>query len=346
MLTIRKLGPGAGAAVEDCAQAAPPAAAQITIAVRAAGICGSDVHAWAWDAGYDFMTPHLPLTLGHEFAGHVVALGEGVDHLALGDAVVCWPTITCGTCASCRAGSPGDCAQRRVIGLHRDGGFASHVTLPAANALPLPAGLPMDVAALAEPLAVAVHAVDLAEPGFGTKIMVMGPGMIGLCAALVAQDRGADVLLAGHGDQPRLDLARRMGIRRTLDLATDGAAATLDGFAPLDAVIEATGNPATIDQGLSLLRQGGIMVVAGIHGGPVTFDINRLVRGKKQLRGSHDTTPRAFREAIGRLAADPDRFAPLITHRLPLSRAEEGFALARQRSALKVLLIPEESPDA
>lgn len=344
MLALRKNRPGPGVDLVQCGLQEPLAAGEVRVEVRAAGICGSDLHAHAWDASYGFMAPFLPLTLGHEFSGIVASVAPDVTEISVGDSIVCWPTVTCGTCAACRAGRPGGCEARRVIGLHRDGGFAESVHMPAANALRLPAGLPLDVAALTEPLAVSVNAVDVAGVAAGDRVVVLGPGPIGMGIALVAHARGADVLLAGFRDDARLALARDMGIPAVADLAqvalADAAQAQF-GAAP-DAVLEATGRPASVADGLAILRPGGVLTVVGIHAEPLLLDLNQLVRGKKQLRGAHDSTRQAFAEAIARLAADPGLYGRMITHRLPLAQAEDGFALARQGAALKVMLFPGE----
>lgn len=347
MLALRKIIPAAGIQLTDEPAPATPAPGHVLIAVHAAGICGSDLHAEGWDASYGFMAPCLPLTLGHEFTGHVTAVGAGVTGLGVGDPVVCAPTLTCGTCAACRAGDLQGCTARRIIGLHLDGGFAPVASIPAANAQALPRDLALDVAALAEPLAVAITAVDVSGLRPGDRLAVLGPGPIGLGIAVVAQARGAHVLLVGLDDGPRLDRARAMGIAACADLR-DGplqdAAARHLGRAP-DAVIEATGHPQSVTDALQTVRSGGVVTVAGIHHDSLSLDLNLLVRGKKQLRGTHDSTPAAFAEAIARLAADPGLYAGMISHRLPLSQARQGFDLARSRAAQKVMLFPQETPE-
>lgn len=342
MLALRKNIPGPGAELVRVDLQEPLALGEIRVDVRAVGICGSDLHAHAWDPSYGFMAPFLPLTLGHEFSGIVAAVAPDVTEVSVGDSIVCWPTVTCGTCAACSAGRPGGCEGRRIIGLHRDGGFADSVRMPAANALPLPAGLPLEVAALTEPLAVSINAVNVAGVAAGDRVVVLGPGPIGMGIALVAHARGADVLLAGFRDDARLALAHDMGIPAVADLAQVTLAEAVQDYfnvAP-DVVIEATGRPPSVAEGLAVLRPGGVLAVVGIHAEPLSLDLNQLVRGKKQLRGAHDSTSQGFAEAIERLAADPGLYARMITHRLPLAQAEDGFALARKGAALKVMLFP------
>ncbi|MGK9168990.1 alcohol dehydrogenase catalytic domain-containing protein [Inquilinus limosus] len=348
MNALRKTAAAFGAELVASTAPPTPAAGEVLIAVAAAGICGSDLHAYEWTPGYEFMTAVLPVTLGHEFAGTVRALGPGVTGFAVGDRVTCWPTVACGRCFACRGGEPQHCQNRSIVGLHADGGFAEAVRVPAASCRRVPDGLPLEIAALTEPLSVAVNAVDVADVAPGDRVVVLGPGPIGLGIAFVAQLRGARVLLCGLDDNLRLSLARELGIAHCADLAEEPLAAAVarvfDG--PADRVIEATGAARSVSDGLAVLRSGGILVVAGIHSGHLDLDLTRFVRDKKQLRAAHDTTARAFETAIEVLTAHAAVLSRLVTHRLPLARAVEAFELARQRQAAKVLLLPQAESEA
>lgn len=346
MIALRKTAAAFGLELVSVDAPKAPEYGHLLIEVAAAGICGSDLHAYEWTPGYEFMTANLPVTIGHEFSGVVRSVAEGVKDFKAGDRVVCWPTKTCGSCASCLAGEPQNCSRRSIIGLHCDGGFADMVMAPALNCRHLPDNLDLSIAALSEPLAVAVNAVDVADVRPGARVVVLGPGPIGLGIAWVARHRGADVLLAGFGDAIRLRLARQMGIGHTADLAeTSLEQAVSDAFGqPADRVIEATGVARSVTDGLAVLRPSGVFVVAGIHSKPLELDLTRFVREKKQLRGAHDTTDRALNEAIRLLAENSEVLSMLITHRRPLSRAIEAFELARSRQAVKVLLFPEGNP--
>lgn len=345
MLALRKTRAGRGVDLVTTGYAEPlPAEGEVEVAICAAGICGSDLHAVAWDPSYGFMEPFLPLTIGHEFAGRVVAVGAGVTDLVPGDRVVCWPTLPCGTCEGCLAGRPSACEARRIVGLHRDGGFAERVRVPERVLHRIPETLEDDLAALSEPLAIAVNAVDVSGAQAGDRVVVLGPGPIGAAIAFVAQERGAEVLLVGLDDAERLAIASRMGIAATCDLSgtTLDAAVRARFGGRCDRVIEATGAAASVAQGLEVLRPEGVFVAAGIHARPFEIDLSRLVREKKQLRGAHDTTETAFAEAIALLGRRGAALSHLITHRLPLSRGVEAFDLARSGGAMKVLLHPDD----
>lgn len=343
MLALRKMQAAPGLDLVHVPMPEAPAAAEdVLVDVAAVGICGSDLHALAWTPEYDFMTGLLPVTMGHEFAGTVRTVGAAVDGIAPGDRVVCWPTVACGQCQGCRAGRPLECEARRTVGLHLDGAFASRVSVPARACHRLPQGLPLDVAALAEPLSVAVNAVDQAEVTPGAAVVVLGPGPIGMAAAWVAHHRGAEVLLVGLDDEERLCRAAEMGIPHCADLraeSLDAAVTRTLGRRP-DRVIEATGAAASIAESLPLLRPGGILVVSGIHSESYSLSLTRFVREKKQLRAAHDTTAAAFAEAVRLLAAETASLSLLVTHREPLERAQEALALARGRKAVKVILVP------
>lgn len=348
MLALRKTRPAPGAELVQMDFAkCPPAGNEVDVSIHAAGVCGSDLHAVAWDAGYGFMEPLLPLTIGHEFSGVVIATGADVTHLNPGDRVVCWPTVPCGTCAGCAAQQPLTCEARRIVGLHSDGGFADRARVPASVLHRIPETLPFDLAALCEPLSVAVNAVNLAQITPGANVVVLGPGPIGAACAFVAQQRGARVLLAGMKDDKRLCIARDMGIAASCDLSeTPLADAVETAFGTsADRVIEATGAAASITQGLEVLRPQGILVVGGIHNAPLSLDLARFVREKKQMRGAHDTSPAAFAEAMDLLGSHGAALSHLITHRLPLERALDGIEFARSGSAMKVLLLPDQTSD-
>ena len=219
MLTLRKTKAAFGLDLAEGADAPPLADGEVLVRVENAGICGSDVHAYEWTDGYDFMVPHLPVTMGHEFAGRIEAV-RGDVALPAGTAVTVMPGIACGSCLNCLRDDRRNCLRRRTIGLTCHGGFARYVALPAANCLPLPAGVDTELGALTEPLGVGCEAVLTGEVGLGDTVLVMGPGTIGQAIALFARAAGAGrVLIAGRADAPRFDVMRELGFDDLLDVA-------------------------------------------------------------------------------------------------------------------------------
>jgi threonine dehydrogenase-like Zn-dependent dehydrogenase len=343
MLTLRKTKPGFGLELTDAAEAPGPGPGDVMVHVDNAGICGSDVHVYEWSDGYGFMVPHLPVTMGHEFAGRIVAAGAGAS-LAEGTAVTVMPGVACGTCANCARGDERNCLLRSAIGLTRHGGFARFVTVPAENCLTLPEQVDTELGALTEPLGVGCEAVLTGEVGLGDTVLVMGPGTIGQAIALFARAAGAGrVLIAGRADGPRFDVMRQLGFTDILDVA-DAPLSELvlaaTGGRKVDIVIEATGHPPTITDGLGVLRSAGVLVVAGIHPGPVSLPLTDFVRARHQLRATHGCDRFTWDKVLAMMAQAPEQFRPMITHRLQLDRGLEGFELARQRAASKVMLRP------
>lgn len=343
MKALRKTAPEFGLSLGDSAEPPAPGAGEVVMRVEHVGICGSDVHAYEWTDGYQFMTRRLPLTMGHEFAGHIAAVGAGTPWKA-GDRVAAMPGITCGACPSCRRGDLRNCTQRETIGLTVDGGFARHVRMPAVNCIALPANVDTEVGALAEPLVVGCEAVLTGGVGLGDTVLVLGPGTIGQAVAIMARAAGAArVIVAGRGDAPRFDVLRELGFTELLDVA-DGPLAeqvmALTGGHPVDVVLEATGFPTSINEGLSVLRKNGVIVAVGIHAAPLTIALTDFVRMRHQLRASHGGSRSTWDRVLQLLSRDPESFRPMITHRLPLERGVEGFELARQRAASKVMLQP------
>ncbi|WP_342641756.1 zinc-dependent alcohol dehydrogenase [Rhodoligotrophos ferricapiens] len=345
MKAVRKTSPEPGVRIEQVNAPRTLGPNDVLVEVAAAGICGSDVHVYEWTSGYDFMRDKLPLTLGHEFAGRVIERGAAVTTIDVGARVTVWPSSGCGNCAPCRRGEPENCLQKSTLGLMRDGGFARHVVVPEKACFSLPDGLDLDLAALTEPLCVGAQAVDVGQVRFGDTVVVLGPGTIGQAIAQFARKAGAaKVIMVGFNDGPRLAVCEALGFGHRIDLAEQELAATVSAIAggPVDCVFEATGVAASIRDGLGLLRKGGVLVTTGIHARPVEVDLTDFVRRKLQLRGSHGSRPAIWEKVLRVLGESGESFRPMITHRLPLDEAVEGFELARRKEASKVMLMPQD----
>jgi 2-desacetyl-2-hydroxyethyl bacteriochlorophyllide A dehydrogenase len=233
---------------------------EVVVAVRACGLCGTDVHI----AHGEFPPAPYPLIPGHEFAGVVVERGAGVESPVLGSRVAVDPTLPCGHCAFCREGRPNLCARWGAIGDTTAGALAERVAVPAANCYPVPAGLAWGEAALIEPLACAVWGVRRARPRPGGTALVYGGGTMGLLLAQLLRRAGAArvALVEPHGE--RRELAREVGVDAA---AAPGEEASLraecapDGF---DLVADATGIPAVVSTALGWVRRGGTLLIFGV----------------------------------------------------------------------------------
>jgi 2-desacetyl-2-hydroxyethyl bacteriochlorophyllide A dehydrogenase len=349
MLAVRKTSALPGISLDQIEEPASPGAHEVLIEVAAAGICGSDVHVYEWTRGYEFMQAKLPVTLGHEFSGRIVKTGSDVTTVSVGDLVTVVPTTSCMRCAYCAGGTPNLCTQRQTIGLTANGAFARFVLAPSISCLKLAPDTDPVLAALIEPLAVGDHAANVGEVKAGDTVVILGPGTIGQAIACAAKWRGAlKVIVVGLNDAPRLEIARAMGATHTIDLAdtTDLSAKVLEFNAGhlADVVIEATGHPSSLQTGLDLLRRGGILVTAGIHSVPVSFDLTRLVRNSQQIRGAHGSRRHSWEIIARRLAQEPDVIRPMVSLELGLQDAAIGFEKCLAREVSKVILRPSSFP--
>jgi threonine dehydrogenase-like Zn-dependent dehydrogenase len=348
VLALRKTAPSPGLSLDQIAEPGRPNAGEVLIEVAAAGICGSDVHVYDWSGSYEFMRSRLPVTLGHEFSGRIAAVGPEVSGLSEGQLVTAIPTIGCMKCTTCAAGFPQRCNFRRTIGLTSDGAFARFVRVPALACVTLLDGTDPVLAALMEPLCVGDNAAEVGEVGSGDTVLVLGPGTIGQAIARACAWRGATtIVVAGLDDTVRLETARQIGATHTIDLATTPDLATVfyqaTGDRMADVVFEATGHPASINQGLSVLRKDGVLVTAGIHAKPAQIDLTSLVRNRQQIRGAHASKRAAWEVMARRIHKTPEAVRPFVSLVLGLDDAISGFDRSKARDVSKVVLQPSAS---
>jgi threonine 3-dehydrogenase len=346
MLALQKTRDGEGLELRDVPRPAAPPAGALQLKIAATGICGTDLGIQKWGPGYaGMMNKALPVTLGHETVGRVAALGEGVTGFAIGDAVVVNPAISCGHCAACLEGDAVGCTDRRPFGMVLDGAFAGLANVDARYAYHLPKHVPLELGALVEPLSVGMHALDVAGFAPGQRVVVFGPGPIGQGAAVLAKQMGAaEVVVVGFRDDARFATLQALGFDQLIDMSLEGAADRLAELAGrgFDIAVEAAGVASVVDQALAVLRSQGVLALAGMGEASAPVNIGLMVRNRLQLRGVSRIPPAVWPRVIALLAANPAAFAPLITHRMKLSDAQEAFALARSGQSSKILLIPED----
>lgn len=339
MKALRKLAPAPGLLLCDIPRPPPPGPGEVLVRVEAAGICGSDLHIEDWSGGYEFITAAMPVTLGHELAGHVVDSGE--PGLPAGTPVVVIPSVTCGRCAACLGDDRDRCLDRRGIGMTREGGFAPFVLAPARNCLPLPPGFDPAIAALTEPLVIGARAVSVGGVAPGDRVLVLGPGAIGQAIALMAREAGAaEVTIAGRDDAPRFAVLERLGFHGLREVGDKGLT-HLAARGRFDVVFEAVGMPTLVAEALPLLRREGVLVIAGIHPRLAEVPLNTVVREQLQLRGTNRGKQADWARTLDFVIRQGQALAPMVTHRLPLRDALEGFAITRRRDATKAILLPE-----
>ena len=321
--------------------------ADILVKVIAASVCGSDVHVYEWTPNYEWMP--LPVILGHEFAGEVVQVGAKVDMVAVGDRITAMPGMPCGRCLHCQVGKPDACANRIGLGLASDGAFAEYLRITAgASIFKLPDDLDTETASLTEPLCVVLRAVDLSTIRVGQTTAVLGPGPIGLLTLQVLKAAGAGlVMVAGtSADEKRLQIARELGADVIVNVDKEdlvSKARELSGGGlrgGLDLVFEASGNSKSVTQAVNMVRPGGKAILIGIHPAPAEIPTTQLVRQSKSVIGAYGYDAEIWRRAIALFTTGKVRAGPMITHRLPLTQAREGFEAAVRREATKVILVP------
>lgn len=340
MLALQKLDLVAGLSLREIESVGPVDPGDVLIKVSACGICGSDIHAYKLDADYEFMRPHLPLTMGHEFSGAIVDSNQ--SNFASGQRVTVIPSIGCGRCNSCRCGEERDCDAGQFVGYTRPGGFAHFVAVPARNCITVPENVDDELAALCEPLTIGAEAVLTGGVSLGDAVLILGAGTIGQAAALMAREAGARrIVIVGRDDALRLQTFRQLGFDETIDVASDPLIDQLGTLSrPFDCAIEATGSVESFSTVLPLMKKGGVVVAAGIYGGQASVDLTKIVRSRLQVRATYRSETATWFKVLALLAASPEAFRPLISHRLALADAEEGFRLALSREASKVLLFP------
>jgi (R,R)-butanediol dehydrogenase/meso-butanediol dehydrogenase/diacetyl reductase len=326
---------GGRVAIGEAVPAAPgPGEVQLEVAYT--GICGTDLHI-VHGAMDGRVTP--PAILGHEMAGRVAAAGEGVTGWKAGDPVTVMPLVWCGECAACRAGASHICQRLTFLGIDAPGSLQPRWTVPAGTLVALPEELSLRAAALAEPLAVAVHDVRRGAVAPGERAVVVGGGPIGLLIAAVSREAGAEVVLVEPNDGRR-ELAESIGLatldpraRSVADLVedwTDGAGAAVS--------FEVSGTAAGIESAVQALGPRGRLVVVGIHATPPPVDLFRVFWRELTIVGARVYERPDFEEAVRLLAGGRVPVDPLVTDVLPLTGAPDAFAALDQGRAMKILI--------
>jgi L-iditol 2-dehydrogenase len=321
-----------------------PGPRDVVVRVRACGICGSDVHGWDGSSGRRIP----PIVMGHEAAGVVDEIGPEVRGFAPGDRVTFDSTIHCGECAFCKSGNVNLCDRRRVVGVspgdyRQDGAFAEAVAVPERIVCRVPDVVPLEHAAMVEPLSVAVHAVNRARPKPGDSALVVGCGMIGLLTLQAARAAGCASVVAVDVDPDRLAEARRLGADAVVGAGEDVRArvAELTDGRGVDLAFEAVGAAAPIASAVRGLRKGGTLVLIGNVTPRVEVDLQAIVTRELSLLGTCASSGE-YPEALELLARGAVRLEGLISRVAPLEEGPAWFERlhAREPGLMKVILQP------
>jgi L-iditol 2-dehydrogenase len=321
-----------------------PRADEVLIRVAACGICGSDVHGYDGSSGRRIP----PLVMGHEAAGTIEAIGRDVKTFAAGDRVTFDSTVYCGECSNCRRGDINLCDRRQVLGVscgdyQRAGAFAEFVAVPARILHRLPEALPFAEAAMLEAVAVAIHAVNLAEISANTTALVIGAGTIGILTLQALRAAGCARVFVTDVDKDRLEMARQIGAAEIL-LSNESLNAKLlqltDGEG-VDVALEAVGRNETVAASIDAVRKGGGVVLVGNIAPNVNLPLQKVVTRQIRLQGSCASAGE-YPQAIRWMASGTIRVKPLITAVAPLEEGARWFErlYAREPNLLKVVLTP------
>jgi len=321
-------------------------ATDVLLRVRTVGICGSDLHYFHEERVGDTVMTY-PVVLGHECAGVVEQTGPGVTRVKPGDRVAVEPAVSCGVCDQCRAGRPNTCRALSFLGhpKERSGALAEFVVIPEESCFPLPGALTFAQATLAEPLSIALHAVNLAGDLKGRTAAVLGSGPIGLAVGLVALAEGAAATYMTDKVAARVRAAdREAGARWAGNPLETDAVREILGRAPggLDVVFECCGKQEALDQAVELLKPGGTLVLVGIPlESRVSFDINRLRRRELRLQNVRRQN-RCVGPALRMIADGRIRVDFMATHTFPLEETQKAFdtAFHYRDGVLKAIVTP------
>ncbi len=342
MLAVVKTREGRGAELMEV-PVPRPGRREVLVKVKATSICGTDHHIWEWNdwAASRIKPPHI---MGHEFSGEVVEVGDEVEHIRVGDYVSAETHIVCGHCYQCRTGNAHVCQNMRILGVDTDGSFAEYIVIPASNAFKNPKNIPPEVASIQEPLGNAAFTV-LVEEVAGKTVAVLGSGPVGLLATAVARACGAALIISTDLSPYRLDLAKKAGADVVINVAEEDPVQRVmeltDGEG-VDVVLEMSGAPVALQQGLKMVTTAGRVSILGLYSHDVPLDVtNDIVFKSVKVYG---ITGRKMYEtwytvsrllSSGRLKVDD-----LITHKFALEDFEKGMELMDRKECGKVVLIP------
>jgi threonine 3-dehydrogenase len=311
----------------------------VKIRVRRAGICGTDLHIEAWDE-WAAASVNQPVIVGHEFSGDVVEVGAGVRDVTVGDQVSGEGHLVCGTCRNCRAGRRHLCIRTQGIGVNRDGAFAEFVVLPESNVWVHNPPIDYDLAAIFDPFGNAVHTA-LSFPLVGEDVLITGGGPIGLIAAAVCRHVGARFIVITDVSEPRLALARQLGVDLAVNVSRESIADAQRGLGMregFDVGLEMSGHPTALPDLIRNMNHGGRIAMLGLPAGPFAVDWAKVVTHMITIKGIYGREMFETWYAMSALLRSGLDIAAVITDRFPARDWADAFAAARSGHGGKVVM--------
>ncbi len=311
----------------------------VLIKIRKTAICGTDVHIYNWD-DWSQKTIPVPMTIGHEYVGEIVEVGEEVEDFAPGDRVSGEGHIVCGHCRNCRAGREHLCRNTVGVGVNRPGAFAEYLAIPAHNAYKLPEDLPDDIAAILDPFGNAAHTA-LSFDLVGEDVLITGAGPIGIMAGAIAKKIGARHIVITDINPYRLELARKLGLHHAVNAAESDLASVMDELGMLegfDVGLEMSGSPRALGDMLKVMMHGGKVALLGIPPAEASLDLTQVVFKGLTLKGIYGREMFETWYKMIALIQEGLDLSPILTHHFPVDRYREGFEVMVSGKSGKVVL--------
>ena len=311
----------------------------VLIRVDRTGICGTDLHIYKWDAWAQKTIP-VPMVVGHEFVGEVVAVGANVNDFHPGDVVSAEGHVVCGRCRNCLAGRRHLCKDTQGIGVNRSGAFAELISVPMTNVWHHPPDIDRDVASIFDPFGNAVHTA-LSFDLLGEDVLITGAGPIGIMAVGIARHAGARHVVITDVNDYRLDLAKKMGATRAVNVTREKLSdvqkqiAMREGF---DVGLEMSGNAAAFRDMIDNMAHGGKIAMLGIPSEPMAIDWNKVVFNMLTLKGIYGREMYETWYKMTVMLESGLDIRPVITHRYHYTEFEKGFRAMLQGECGKVIL--------
>jgi threonine 3-dehydrogenase len=312
----------------------------VLIRIDRTGICGTDLHIYHWDAWAQKTIP-VPMVVGHEFVGEVVATGSNVSDFRTGDIVSGEGHVVCGRCRNCMAGRRHLCADTKGVGVNRSGAFAELLSLPMTNVWHHAPGIDPDVASIFDPFGNAVHTA-LSFPVLGEDVLITGAGPIGVMAVAIVKHAGARFVVITDLNDYRLDLARKMGATRAVNVGKSGdlkavqkELAMTEGF---DVGLEMSGSSQALASMVDNMAHGGKIALLGIPPGKVDIDWNKVIFNMLTLKGIYGREMYETWYKMTVMLQSGLDIKPVITHRFHFTEFEKGFEVMKSGQSGKVVL--------
>lgn len=311
----------------------------LLIRIKKSAICGTDIHIYKWDEWSQKTVP-VPMVVGHEYAGVVEAMGDGVKGFTIGDRVSGEGHITCGHCRNCRAGRRHLCRNTLGVGVNRPGSFAEYLVIPADNAFKLPDDISDDMAAIFDPFGNAVHTA-LSFDLVGEDVLITGAGPIGIMAAAICRHVGARHVVITDVNHYRLDLAKKMGATRAVDVSKENLRDVMaelgmkEGF---DVGLEMSGVPSALNQMLETMNHGGKIAMLGIPAKPIAIDWNLVIFKGLIIKGIYGREMFETWYKMAALLQSGLNLEPILTHQFHIDDYQAAFELMASGQSGKVVM--------